>query len=106
MFLHLGVESSSPEIRRSVHTVLAASTAGLPELTNRVVRDALTTFVSRGPPSPKAGSADEQAVSWNKESRLSTLLLSTVTFGDDVDLAVREGLIADLIVLAHHRLVG
>jgi hypothetical protein len=90
-----------------VYNVLEAATAVAPELTNSVIRDALTTFVSRGLPTPKSSTAGDEQPSalWNKHSRLSALLLSAVAFKDDVDPSIRENSIVKLIVLGHHPLI-
>ena len=65
------------------------------------------SFLSRGHPSSKTASTptDDQVQSWNKHSRLSTLLLSIVSFGDDVDLSLRETAVVEHIILAHHGLL-
>lgn len=108
MFVHLVLESSSPAIRRDVHSVIIANAGRQPQLTNRVIRDALTTFVSRGTPLPKpgaAGSADEAPKPWNKHSRLSTLISSAVSFDDTLELSIREDIIVELITLGHHHLI-
>lgn len=105
MFVHLVLESSSPAIRRDVHSVIIANTRRQPQLINRVIRDALTTFVSRGTPSPKPTSTDEAPKPWNKHSRLSTLISSAVSFDDNLELSVREDIIVELIILGHHHLI-
>ncbi|KAF8057458.1 armadillo-type protein [Lyophyllum atratum] len=106
--IHLTLEGSAPEVRREVNTVVERCTALLPELTNRVVRDGLNTFLSRGMPLSKpttSSSAEETTVPWNKHSRLSVLLLSVVSFPEGTDLKVREDMIVELIILGHHHLV-
>ncbi|KAF8063638.1 armadillo-type protein [Lyophyllum atratum] len=106
--IHLTLEGSAPEVRREVNTVVERCTALLPELTNRVVRDGLNTFLSRGMPLSKpttSSSAEETTVPWNKHSRLSVLLLSVVSFPEGADLKVREDMIVELIILGHHHLV-
>ena len=105
--MHLAIDSQFPEIRRSVNTYLVQATDRAPQLANSLIRDALMSFLSRGHPSSKTASTptDDQVQSWNKHSRLSTLLLSVVSFGDDVDLSVRETTVVEHIVLAHHGLL-
>ncbi|GLB43526.1 putative ARM repeat-containing protein [Lyophyllum shimeji] len=108
VLLHLTLEGSTPEIRREVHPVVQRCMVRLPQLTNRVVRDGLNTFLSRGIPSPKsavAASSDDGAVPWNKQSRLSALLLSAVSLAAETDLAVRQDMVAELIILGHHHLI-
>ena len=105
--MHLAIDSKFPEIRRSVNKSLVQATVRAPQLANRLIGDALASFLSRGHPSLKAAStpADDQVQPWNKQSRLSTLLLSVVSFGDDVDLSLREKAVVEHIVLAHHCLL-
>jgi hypothetical protein len=105
--VHLAIDSKFPEIRRSVNKSLVQATGRAPQLANRLIGDALTSFLSRGHPSSKAASSpvDDQVQPWNKQSRLSTLLLSVVSFGDDVDLSLREKAVVEHIVLAHHSLL-
>ena len=105
--MHLALDSKFPKIRRSVNAYLMQATARAPYLTNRLIGDALTSFLSRGDPSSKAASlpADDQVQPWNKQSRLSTLLLGAVSFGDDVDSSLREKTVVEYIVLAHHFLL-
>jgi Generalcontrol nonderepressible 1 (Gcn1) N-terminal len=105
--VHLAIESKFPEIRRSVNKSLVQATARAPQLANRLIGDALTSSLSRGHPSSKAAiiPVDDQVQPWNKQSRLSTLLLSVVSFADDVDLSLREKAVVEHIVLAHHCLL-
>jgi hypothetical protein len=102
--VHLVIDSKFPEIRRIVNKSLVQATIRAPQLANRLIGDALTSFLSRGHPSSKAA-VDDQVQPWNKQSRLSTLLLSVVSFGDDVDLSLREKTVVEHIVLAHHCLL-
>lgn len=105
-FLHLVLEGSTPEIRQATQTAVAESTVRLPQLTSSVIRDAVNTFLSRGPPASKAASStDEQAKPWNRHARLSALLLSAVSFDSNLDLEIREDIIVELIIIGHHHLV-
>ncbi|KAF9059496.1 armadillo-type protein [Rhodocollybia butyracea] len=99
VFLHLAVNGVSPPIRRDVHSSLENTSALHPKLTNNLVRDAITAFLSRGVPS----SSDDRP--WSKHSRLSGLLLCTVAFGDDVDTTVKENAVVQSIIIASHELV-
>ena len=106
-FLHLALEGSTPEIRQATQGAIAAAAVRLPQLTSYVIRDAVNTFLSRAPPAPKAASStDEQARPWNKHSRLSALLLSAVSFDTELDLAIREDIIVEFVIIGHHHLVG
>ena len=105
--MHFAIHSKFPEIRRSVNKSLVKATVRAPQLANRLIGDALMSFLSHGHPSSKAAStpSDDHVQPWNKQSRLSTLLLSVVSFGDDVDLSLREKAVVEHIVLAHHSLL-
>lgn len=106
--MHLAVVSSSPQIRKDVNTALQASVAAHPVLTSRLVKDSVTSFLERGlATSTKATSSqgEEREIAWNKHGRLAGLLLSSVVFVDDLELAIREDLVAEYIVLAHHPLL-
>ncbi|KDR69874.1 hypothetical protein GALMADRAFT_913484 [Galerina marginata CBS 339.88] len=108
-YIHLGVDSQFPEIRRLVNDSLVEATTRTPQLTDRVIREALSVFLARGSPSlrPTIGATPEETTQpWNKHSRLSALLLSTVSFGEDVDPTLRENIVVELIVLAHHNLIS
>jgi hypothetical protein len=41
----------------------------------------------------------------DKHGRLSAYLLACVAFRDEVDLAAREDLVGEMVILAHHDLV-
>ncbi|KAF8959922.1 armadillo-type protein [Flammula alnicola] len=108
VYVHLALDSRSPEIRRLVNASLVEATARAPQLTDRVIREALSTFLARGPPTHKpapSASADEPIPSWNKHGRLSALLLSSVSFSEDVGPTLRENTVVELVVLAHHHLI-
>ncbi|KAG6873014.1 hypothetical protein C0995_003975 [Termitomyces sp. Mi166 len=108
VLIHLSLEGSTSEIRREVNAVVERSTAALPELTNRIVRDGLNVFLARGPPASKAAastSTDETSAPWNKHSRLSGLLLGTMSFAEDTEPEVREDVVIKTILLGHHHLI-
>ncbi|KAF8911690.1 armadillo-type protein [Gymnopilus junonius] len=113
VYVHLGVDSQSPEIRKSVTASLVNSAVVAPRLTEKIIREALTTFVARGVPSASSksssvASASEDAATakpWNNHSRLSALLLSVVSFSEEIDTLLRQDAVVALIVLAHHPLI-
>ena len=71
----------------------------------------MTTFLTRGvsalKPSAPASSTEEAAVNqpWNKHARLASLLLSIVSYSDEIDTLLREEAIVELVILAHHPLI-
>ncbi|KAF9561868.1 ARM repeat-containing protein [Agrocybe pediades] len=103
VYIHLSTNSQHSEIRKQVNASLVDATTHMPHLSDRVIREALSNFVARGPPAQKG--ADDQPEAWNKHSRLSALLLSTVSYGEDVGSTLRENAVVELIVLAHHHLI-
>ncbi|KAG5638049.1 hypothetical protein H0H81_002083 [Sphagnurus paluster] len=96
--LHITLNGTTPEVRRQVNIVVARCTYKLPELTNRVVRDGLKSFLARGLP-------QSNTLLWNKHAQIATLLLNAVNFSEDVQLEVRENIIVQLVILGHHHLV-
>ncbi|CAA7260345.1 unnamed protein product [Cyclocybe aegerita] len=105
VFIHFGIDSRFPEIRRRVSASLVELAAFSPGLVSKVIRDALFAFLSKGVPTAKATPSDETVVPWNKHSRLAALLLSIVSFEETVDTSLRENIVVDFIVLAHHHLI-
>jgi hypothetical protein len=106
VFLHLAVDSLSSEIQRNVNSIIKALATQMPQLTNCMVCDVLMAFLSEGKLSSKGDptSAENQHTSWSKCPHLSVFLLSTVSFGGDLDLDVWEELLAELVIIAHHNL--
>jgi hypothetical protein len=89
-------------------TALQDSTQRLPQLTNQIVREALAVFLSKSRHTRQAVSGPEEAQgapTWAKHGWAAMLLLTCAAFSEDVGVAVREGLIVELVVLGHHRLV-
>jgi len=106
IFLHLAVDGQTPDIRRQVNASVAEQADRNPVLINRILREALRSFLSKGPPAPLKVSQEEGAdQTWNKHARVSSLLFSGVSFKDDVDKPTRHQIVSDLVVLTHHSLV-
>lgn len=92
------------EIRRLAVTVLETENATLPFLVNRVVRESLTTLLSRDKQKTTNGTAtdiEDQALHMRQE-RLVFLLSACAAFAADAPLADKQSLIAELVILAHH----
>ncbi|KAG6810659.1 hypothetical protein H0H92_010871 [Tricholoma furcatifolium] len=103
VLIHLTLDGSTPEIRREVNVVAERCTLSLPELTNNIVRDGLNTFVARGTPSSKPA-ADGASIAWNKQPRLSALLLSATPLSD-AEAKAKEAMVVEAILLSHHQLI-
>ncbi|KAH6885450.1 translational activator GCN1, partial [Coprinopsis sp. MPI-PUGE-AT-0042] len=99
VFVHLAVEGKSPEIRKLVNETVANLMILNPRLTGTVVREALISFVSQGPPKSDAPGEDGSSQTWNKHSRLSALLLSAATFEDSVSAEEKGSSVAESVVL-------
>lgn len=105
LFLHIGVESKSYDLRRQVVRSLEDSSASFPELVNGVVIDSMVTFLARDIKTlaPKLHEDAEPAA--DHQSRLSTILLACASFGEDTASDVKKTLLVNLVVLAHHRYI-
>jgi len=79
-----------------------------PALATQIVRDSLAIFLSRSTSLQKSANIlpEESSHQWNKHSRLSAVLLASLTFGDEVDQLVRENAVVETVVLAHHHLMS
>ncbi|KAI0060576.1 ARM repeat-containing protein [Artomyces pyxidatus] len=107
-FLHLSVESQSPEFRRRVIVSLEHLINLLPTQVNTIVREALTSHLLRPRPSTSKvpnGSTEDEKPAVNKQSRYLAFMLASAAFSDDVEIAVRERLLSEFVVLAHHPVV-
>ena len=72
-----------------------------PQLVNRTVIKSSSLMRDKHMTKTLGSLSEEQDVSAHKQARLSAFLSSAATI-KDVGLAVREGLMAELIVLGHH----
>ncbi|KAF7965509.1 hypothetical protein HWV62_43100 [Athelia sp. TMB] len=99
--LHLAVDGASPEVRRAVVKALEVHAAGEPQLVNHLVREALEAWLLREKGKAVPGSEDEDA-QFHKQGRLIAFMSSAAAIGEDVDLLVRENLMAKFVVLGHH----
>lgn len=97
IFLHLAVESSSPDLRRSVNVALAQLASEEPEALIRSASAAISSFLTKS----KQQSNEEQVIT-TRSSRLVAFLLACASFGENTDKKFREQILIDLIVLAHH----
>ncbi|KAI0628364.1 ARM repeat-containing protein [Trametes polyzona] len=105
IFLHLAVESTLPQIRRSTLATLETLSTAHPELVNRSILSAITAYFSKPPVAPtKAANAngEESETRTSKEGRLPALILACGAFGEDCPQDVKEGLLMDFVLIAHH----
>lgn len=109
VFLHLAVDSSSTDIRRSTLATLSLQTSKHPELVNHLVSLALVSRLTREKSTltkPVAPSEEGEVKILNTETRLCAFLLTCAAFGPDLDNSIREILLVNLVVLGHHPAVG
>lgn len=107
VFVHLSLEGTSPEIRKDVNTLVREAAVAMPEIINLVIKQGVLAFLApTGTYSSKAAAEGEQKKEWVKHKRLSSLFFSAVSFRrGNIEVGIREKLLAELVVLAHHPLV-
>jgi len=93
-----------------VNTVVRSVAGRMPDLVNRVVRDGVNAYLARGGTNSVtkfSTAADEVTTEWTKHARLSSLLFGAVSVGEEseVEESVREELVGELVILAHHPMV-
>jgi hypothetical protein len=103
-FLHLAVDSQSSQVRRAVIKELKANAGKQPQVVNSILSESLTRSLIQDKPATSKTSnlGEEHGVSAHRQARLLTFLSSTAAIGEDIDLTIRENLMAELIVLGHH----
>ncbi len=108
VFLHLAVESSSADIRRSAVGSLASLSLKQPELVNNMVGAALELYLSKEKASSKKSANGEEVEPkvTNTDGRLCAFLLACGSFAEDVEREKREILLVKLVILAHHPIIG
>ncbi|KAH9925947.1 ARM repeat-containing protein [Epithele typhae] len=103
IFLHLVVESNIPAVRRAAVGVVERLTAALPEHINLAITSACATYLSKEKTPVKAnGSSDELETTTSKEARLPALILACAAFGEDCPLDIKQRMLWDWVLLAHH----
>ncbi|KAI0757516.1 ARM repeat-containing protein [Daedaleopsis nitida] len=103
VFLHLAVESSSPQTRRSTISTLERLAATAPKHLNLATLAAVSAYLAREKSSAKpVATSDEPDRSVNKETRLPAFVLACAAFADDCPLDVKERLLWDWVTVAHH----
>ena len=99
IFLHLAVESSSPDLRRAVNASLTQLASQEPEALVRSASGAISALLTKV---KQAG--EEQAIA-AKSGRLVAFILACASFGDSGEAEFRQRTLVDLLVLAHHPLL-
>jgi hypothetical protein len=94
VLLHLAVDSPHKHVRQATNDIIKELTVWDPHLTTTTVREATAAFLS-----------GDVAVTPKKHGRLAAVLLSAVAYNEDAELEVKERLVTDLAVVAHHMVV-
>lgn len=101
--MHVGTESKSHVVRDRLYSILRSIAQTEPGLINQLVADALVAFVSREEKPPAKSVTEEVERPVDYQTRLSSILSAPSVLPADTDLGIRKQIIANLIVLAHHR---
>ena len=106
--LHLATESNSFEVRRAISSLVASSNSHAPKLTHLVLREGIRSWLMQ---TEKAKAVvkpvgDDQDAPVDHTPRLRSLLLTLSTFDDEVPTELRQELVSQLLVLAHHPKLG
>ncbi|TBU31959.1 ARM repeat-containing protein [Dichomitus squalens] len=102
VFLHLAVESSSPQVRRAALSTIERLAGALPEHINLAALEAASAYLSKEKAQTKVAASDEQDLSSNKEARLPTFMLAYAAFAEDYPLDIKQRLLWDWVLVAHH----
>jgi hypothetical protein len=99
------MESQVPEFRRRVVASVEHLAAVAPETANKLVRSGLTAYLTlRRTSIPKSQNTptENEKPAIRKQTRLLAFLSASTAFGRDEDHTLREKLLSETIVLAHH----
>ena len=103
-FLHLAINGSTPDFRRTVISTVASLNAEEPVLVNDAICTALIAHLAKEKTASRAD-ADENEKVVNKDARLPALFLACATFPENYDTLRKETLLSKLIVLGHHSIL-
>src|ERR1700677_2703225 len=105
-YLYLAMESQVPEFRRRVIASVGHLAAVAPETANKLVRSGLTAYLTRRRTSiskSQTTSTENEKPAIRTQPLLLAFLSASTAFGrDDDKTALREKLLSETIVLAHH----
>lgn len=99
----MGTESKSHVIRDQLYSVLRSIAQIEPGLISQLVTDALVAFVSREEKPPSKSTTEESEKPIDYQIRLSSILSASSALPADTDLEIRKQILANLIVVTHHR---
>ncbi|KAN0130768.1 ARM repeat-containing protein [Lactarius tabidus] len=105
-YLYLAMESQVPEFRRRVVASVGHLAVVAPETANKLVRSGLTAYLTRRRTSiskSQTSLTENEKPAIRTQPRLLAFLSASTAFGRDEDnTALREKLLSETIVLAHH----
>ncbi|KAI0316101.1 ARM repeat-containing protein [Amylostereum chailletii] len=101
--LHLAVDGQEHEFRKRVIVSVEHFMSLFPQTVNQIVQQALAAYALRSNLS-KASVEGENPIR-NKQSRVLAFLSTAAAFREDIEPSVREDLLSNLVVLAHHPVI-
>lgn len=109
--LHLATESAHHEVRKLVSAIVASNSARAPKLVHLVVREGIRSWLVQAEKAktvakPTLAAAEEQETAQDHTPRLRSLLLTLSTFEEETPAELRQELVAQLLVVAHHPKLG
>lgn len=103
-YLYLATESRLPAIRRHVVASVEHFAVLAPKTASELVRAGLAAFLARqrmSIPKNQSTSEDEKQTT-SKQPRLLAFLAASAAFSEGTEPTLREQLLAESVVLAHH----
>jgi len=101
VLFHLAVASSRKDIRQSTNNMIQDAAQWEPELTTTLAGEAMTASLT----SSMSKSADQSTDARIKHARLASFLLSAVAYRKDLEMELKEILVTNLAIVAHHERV-
>ena len=101
VLFHLAVESSHKDIRQSTSNVIQDAAKWDPELITTLAGEAIIASLASSP----SKSVDQFANARIQHTRLASFLLSAVAYPKDLETELKERLVTNLVVVAHHERV-
>lgn len=106
--LHLATESTSFEVRKAISSVVAITNARAPKLAHLVLTEGIRSWLMQAEKAKTVAKpiAEDQDTPVDHTPRLRSLLLTLSTFDEATPTEIREELVSNLLVLAHHPKLG
>ncbi|KIJ63493.1 hypothetical protein HYDPIDRAFT_175892 [Hydnomerulius pinastri MD-312] len=109
IFIHLSIHSQFSDVRRRAIQTIEAAVSRHPQLINLILRGSLTFSLTRPvvvskATAPVSASDEQEKPAVDKQRRYAALLLCCASFAEEegVSASLRDTLLADLVILAHH----